>query len=105
MSDACEEAHKEAKRRWPPEGSRAVMEERVLRRIGFEEGAHWAASRPVTDAEHDRQVAEAARRDALELLRAWAESDLERAQPKYGEYAEGLRNAQAIVRALIGGTE
>lgn len=40
-------------------------------------------------------------REALEAVLAWAERDLERAQPKYGEYAEGLRNAQSMVLGLI----
>jgi hypothetical protein len=40
-------------------------------------------------------------RGALETLMSWAERDLERAQPKYGAYAEGLVVAQQIVREFI----
>jgi hypothetical protein len=40
-------------------------------------------------------------REALQAVMSWAERDLERAQPKYGEYAEGLSTAQQLVREVI----
>lgn len=41
----------------------------------------------------------------IEEAKAWAEADLERAQPKYGEYGDGLLNAQALVRAILSRAE
>lgn len=53
MSDLSTEArtaHAEARHRY------GIGAEAVMRRVAFEAGAQWAASRPVTDAEVDAAV-------------------------------------------------